>query len=205
VPADAEHLGGAAHGVVRLGRAVQREPPARGPLVAHARQRPLARGGQRGQVRERAAGRHQPVGVGAEADEVTDPADGLALQRRRGAGTQRDVDVVGGHQRVPEHADLQPGAADPREEAGAGLRQRRVEHPGGVVERDGGVERLLRQRLAQQCEIALGGLGVLGTRAVERSPGVEDQPRRVFEHRLAVAQRQRTAIAHQPCTRSGAV
>ncbi len=134
-PADPEHLGGAAHRVVRFGRAVQRHLPVAGALVTDAGQRPFARRGERSQVRDRAARRQQPARVLVEADELPDPADRLRLEQVGRAGAVSDVDVVGGHQRVGQHADLEPRGPDIREPPRPGLRQRAVEHVGSGVER----------------------------------------------------------------------
>ena len=150
--ADPEHLGGAVDRVVRLGRAVEGEPaagePRRGATPGTARSR-AAVSAVRLEIVPPAA--ISAVRSGGEADEVADPADGLALERRRGAGADRDVDVVRGHQRVAEHADLEARAADPGEEARPRLGQRDVEHRGGGVERRAPASAgLAGQRLAQQ-------------------------------------------------------
>src|SRR6185503_15771903 len=85
-------------------------------------------------VRDRPAARERAGGSG-KADELAHPADGLLLHLRRGAGPQRKVDVEAGREQVAEDADLETRRADEGEEPRPRLRERRVEDPGGVLER----------------------------------------------------------------------
>ena len=91
-----------------------------------------------------------PLAFVVEPHELPDPADRLRLEQVGGAGAVGDVDVVGGHQRVAEDADLEPRGADVGEPAGARLRERAVEHVGGCVQRLARVRRRGRERAAEQ-------------------------------------------------------
>ena len=89
---------------------------------------------QRAHVADRAAARERTT-RGREPDELRDPAHGLILDLRRGAGVDRQIDVVGVGQEVGEGPDLEPARTDEREVARPRLRDRLVEDPRGVVER----------------------------------------------------------------------
>ncbi len=199
--ADAEHLGGAAHGVVRLRGAVQRHPARAGALVADARERPFAGRGERGQVRDRPARREQPAGVVVEADELADPADRLRLEQIGGAGAVRDVDVVRGHQRVGEHPDLESRGTDIGEPPRPRLRERPVENVGGGVERFPRVGRRGGQRAAEQLVGVLVGERLARTGMVEAPPRLGDQLGGVLEHLIAVGQWEGWSLLRQGIAR----
>ena len=184
--ADTEDLGGAADRVVRLGRAVERHLAAARAFVADARHGALARCGERGQVGDRSAGCQQPAGIVVEADELPDPPDRLRFEQVGGAGAVRDVDVVRGHQRVGQHADLETRGTDVSEPPRAGLGERAVEHVGGLVERRVGVRWRGREGAGQQLVRVLVRERLARTRVVEAPPRFVDQLGGVLEHVLAI-------------------
>ncbi len=145
VGADAEHLDRALHGVVRVDGGVDPRLDVAQAAPARARHGALAGGRERGHVGDRAAARDR-AGPAGEADELADPAQHLALDRRRGAAVGREVDVEGGGERVRDDADLQARRADEGEVARPRGRDRLVEHPLRVPQRLGGGRRRLGQR-----------------------------------------------------------
>ena len=159
-------------------RSSSRRAPRRPPMPSRREpgKRPLARGGERRDVRDRPAARERP-GRGREADELADPADGLILDLRRGARPDREVDVEARREQVAEDADLEPRRADEREEARPGLRDRDVEHARRVVERRQGARALLRERGAEERLEALVDLGLARARLVEAPPRIRDDRR----------------------------
>ena len=116
VGADAEHLDRALHGVVRVDGGVDPRLDVAQAAPARPGHGALAGGRERGHVGDRAAAR-DGAGAAGEADELADPAQHLALDRRRRAAVGREVDVEAGRERVGDDADLEARRADEGEVA----------------------------------------------------------------------------------------
>ena len=209
--ADAERLDGPGDRVVHLLRAVDRHALAAEPLVARAGQGVLARRGERGRVRDRAAARERPRGVGRVPDELGRPPDRLLLDQRRRARVDREVDVVGVREQVADRADLQAARAHPDEVPGARLRDRLVEDPCRVVDRLVGGPGRGRELGLQEPADAFVERGLLGPVPVEALPRLGDELGRVLEHLLArgVQPQRDVGLGHgsdatRPGSRSGA-
>ena len=99
-----------------------------------------------------------------------------SLDQVRGAGGDREVDVIGGRQRLRQHPDLEPGRADVAEVERPRRRVRLVEDAGRVGEHLRRVDRELGQRpAASRSRRSASIAGSSGPRALERVPGVGDQ------------------------------
>ena len=114
--------------------------------------------------------------------------DRLLLEQVGGAGAVRDVDVVRGHQRVGEDADLEARGPDVREPPRAGLRERAVEHVGGCVERAVRVSRCFREWATQQLARARVRERLARPGVVEAPPRFGDQLGGVLEDAVAVGE-----------------
>jgi hypothetical protein len=182
--ADPEQLGGPDHGVVHLGRAVEREPCPGKAVVAGPRQGTFACGREGGEVRDRPSARERP-GLPGEAHQLAGPADGLHLDLGSGAGPDREVDVVAGGESVGDHPDLQARGADEREVARARLRDALVERPGGVEHPLLSAHPPRRQPLLQDFRERGVERRLADAEAVEAAPGLLDQRHRAGKRLVA--------------------
>ena len=182
--ADTEQLGRPIDAGVCLGAHIERAATVQ-PGATTARQRPLARDGERSEIGNHASTRHHTTDA-TEPDELTDPADGLLLDHGRCRREGGEVDVVRSGQRLGEDTDLQPGRTDVAEEPRPRLREALIEEALRFPESRQSTHACLRQRLGEHVE-CLGARGRLArTRRVEALPRFTDEGEGEFERGKAL-------------------
>ena len=135
-------------------------------VVAHRADERLARAGERGQVRGRAAGHERAGRLGRIADPVLEPAEDLQLELRRAGGLhpRARVDVARARDEVAERARPGAGGRHEREVAGMG---------GAAREREDVPEEPLEEPSSNGSPAAVGGCASLRGDLLGRRPCAE--------------------------------